>query len=187
MSWFARIFGGGISGVGKAMEGVAEVFTENTEKGAQRAHDLNAAVLAQFAAEFARPSRGLFDRFVDGLNRLPRPVMALGTIGLMIYAMNDPIGFAARMQGLQLVPEELWWLFGAIVSFYFGARELHKTRRARGRSDVAAVVQGIKQIEELLPTAPTTSSVVMPATAELTISSDPMENRPLLEALAKDT
>ena len=37
--------------------------------------------------------------------------------------MTDPIWFAARMQGLALVPEPLWWLMGAIVSFYFGARQ----------------------------------------------------------------
>jgi hypothetical protein len=39
------------------------------------------------------------------------------------------------MQGLQLVPEPLWWLLGAIVSFYFGARELHhqRTRILTGR------------------------------------------------------
>ena len=37
------------------------------------------------------------------------------------------------MQGLALVPEPLWWLLGAIVSFYFGARELHHQRtRSRG-------------------------------------------------------
>jgi hypothetical protein len=35
------------------------------------------------------------------------------------------------MQGLAYVPEPLWWLLGAVVSFYFGARELH---HYRGRS-----------------------------------------------------
>jgi hypothetical protein len=42
--------------------------------------------------------------------------------------MGDPAGFSVRMQGLALVPEPLWWLLGAIVSFYFGARELHYQR-----------------------------------------------------------
>jgi hypothetical protein len=63
-----------------------------------------------------------FDRFVDGLNRLPRPLLAFGTLGLFAAAMVDPIWFASRMQGLALVPEPLWWLVGAIISFYFGAR-----------------------------------------------------------------
>ena len=56
------------------------------------------------------------------------------TIGLTYlrpkrYAMTDPAGFSTRMQGLDTVPDPLWWLLGAIVSFYFGARELHYQRR----------------------------------------------------------
>lgn len=98
-----------------------EVFTENAEAGAGRDHDLRAAVLAQFASEFAVPRKGRFDRFMDGLNRVPRPMLALGTLGLFMSAMYDPIWFASRMQGIALVPEPLWWLLGAIVSFYFGA------------------------------------------------------------------
>ena len=34
--------------------------------------------------------------------------------------------------GLALVPEPLWWLLGAIVSFYFGAREAHYIRQRNG-------------------------------------------------------
>ncbi len=60
--------------------------------------------------------------------RVTRPMLALGTLGLFIYAMAEPVGFSTRMQGLGLVPEPLWWLLGAIVSFYFGARELHHQR-----------------------------------------------------------
>jgi hypothetical protein len=84
--------------------------------------------MEQYGAEFAGPGGGWFDRFVDGLNRLPRPMLALGTLGLFVYAMAEPVGFGTRMRGLALVPEPLWWLLGAIVSFYFGARELHHIR-----------------------------------------------------------
>jgi hypothetical protein len=35
------------------------------------------------------------------------------------------------MAGLAGVPEPLWWLLGAVVGFYFGARELHYLRRPR--------------------------------------------------------
>ena len=63
---------------------------------------------------------------IDGLNRLPRPLLAFGTLGLFISAMVNPIWFASRMQGIALVPEPLWWLMGAIVSFYFGARSQAK-------------------------------------------------------------
>ncbi|MEC7258735.1 MAG: 3TM-type holin, partial [Pseudomonadota bacterium] len=52
----------------------------------------------------------------------------LGTLGLFVAAMVDPLWFAERMQGIALVPEPLWWLLGVIVSFYFGARQQAKTQ-----------------------------------------------------------
>lgn len=113
----------------------AEVFRENAEAGAVRAADARADSLAQFAAEFTHPRRGLFDRIVDGLNRLPRPALALGTIWLFVAAMRAPDDFAQGMAGLALVPEPLWWLMGAIVSFYFGAR--HQVKAFEFQASVA--------------------------------------------------
>lgn len=109
----------------------AEVFRVNAEAEAQRDASASHAALAQFAAEFEGARQGWFDRFVDGLNRLPRPMMAFGVIGLFAAAMTDPVWFAARMAGIALVPEPLWWLLGAIVSFYFGARHQAKGQEFR--------------------------------------------------------
>ncbi len=106
----------------------AEVFRENAEKGAVRAADARADSLAQFAREFTHQQCGIFDRLVDGLNRLPRPALALGTIWLFVMAMQQPAQFRLGMEGLALVPEPLWWLMGAIVSFYFGARHQAKAQ-----------------------------------------------------------
>jgi hypothetical protein len=132
----------------------AEVFRENAEAAAQRASHAHSGAMRQFAAEFAVPRRGLFDRFMDGLNRLPRPMMALGTLGLFVAAMVDPIWFASRMQGIALVPEPLWWLLGAIVSFYFGAR--HQAKGQEFRRSVAetmaqagAVADNVQALEGL--------------------------------------
>lgn len=105
-----------------------EAFRENAEAGAEREVKLKAETLAQFAAEFQHPRKGWFDRFIDGLNRLPRPFLAFGTLGLFVAAMVDPVWFASRMSGIALVPDPLWWLMGAIVSFYFGARHQAKTQ-----------------------------------------------------------
>lgn len=114
--------------IGDAVGGVAEVFAGNRAE--REAGEFRAAVAAmtEFGAEFARAPAGRFDGFVDGLNRLPRPLLTFGTLGLFVYAMAAPTGFAVRMHGLDAVPEPLWWLLGAIVSFYFGARELHYQR-----------------------------------------------------------
>lgn len=118
----------------------AGVFAENKETGAERAAQMQRAALEQFGAEFALPRKGLFDRLVDGLNRLPRPGLALGTLGLFIAAMVSPVWFSARMEGLALVPDPLWWLLGAIVSFYFGARH-----QAKGQEFQERLIQGLAQ------------------------------------------
>ena len=128
------VFGGGRNAVRETVE----VFRENAESGAVRAHDLQTATLQQFAAEFAHVRKGRFDRFIDGLNRIPRPALALGTLGLFVVAMVDPIWFAARMQGIALVPEPLWWLLGAIISFYFGAR--HQAKGQEFQRSIAETV-----------------------------------------------
>lgn len=136
MQW---LFGGGVNHVGRAVQQVGGVFKPNAEAADMRNHQHEGVVQRQFAAEFAGDNGGWFNRFVNGLNRLPRPVLAFGTVGLFAYAMVDPIGFTTRMVGLDAVPDELWWLMGAIVSFYFGARELHKFRSGKDIDHVARV------------------------------------------------
>jgi hypothetical protein len=135
--------GGAVRQAGEAAAGVAEVFVGNeAEREAAAAKALQAAV-GELGAEFAGAPAGRFDGFVDGLNRLPRPLLALSTIGLFGYAMAAPAGFSVRMQGLALVPEPLWWLAGAIVSFYFGARELHHQRTRKIAMGLAAARSAI--------------------------------------------
>ncbi|NNK78619.1 MAG: methionine synthase I, partial [Litoreibacter sp.] len=123
--------GGGVRGVGQAIEGVAGAFRPNANKQLELEHEAFRAALGQFGAEFAKTGPGAFDRFVNALNRLPRPLLAFSTLGLFGFAMADPDAFSRRMVGLERVPEPLWWLLGAIVSFYFGARELHYARSPR--------------------------------------------------------
>src|SRR6056297_3359550 len=121
---FSFVFGGGRN----VVKDTVEVFRENAEAGAVREAQHKAEVVAQYGAEFAAPARGGFDRFMDGMNRVPRPAMALGTLGLFVAAMVEPVWFAERMQGIALVPEPLWWLMGVVVSFYFGARHQAKSQ-----------------------------------------------------------
>lgn len=120
--------GGTVTAVGTAAGNVAEIFTQNQTRRMELDEEAFARAMAEHGAEFATPQRTWFDSMVNGLNRLPRPLLTLGTMGLFVYAMVEPAGFSARMQGLALVPEPLWWLMGAIVSFYFGAREAHYFR-----------------------------------------------------------
>lgn len=124
------VFGGAktAEALGEAAIGLSRVFHVDETRALELAHDTRSAAMAAASAEFAHAGTTRFDRIVNGLNRLPRPLLALGTLGLFGFAMAAPEAFAARMTGLALVPDPLWWLLGAIVSFYFGARELHYRR-----------------------------------------------------------
>jgi Holin of 3TMs, for gene-transfer release len=128
------------------------VFVPNATKKMQAAQDAYLAAIDEHGEEFKYAAPGLFDRFVNGLNRMPRPMLALGTIGLFVYAMIDPIGFAQRMVGLNYVPEPLWWLLAAIVGFYFGAREAHYFRTrpvAAPKADAPARPEANPALDEL--------------------------------------
>ncbi|MDO5643870.1 MAG: holin family protein [Paracoccus sp. (in: a-proteobacteria)] len=114
--------------VSNAAVNVTEVFRENKTRRMELDEAAYAHAITQLSAEFGAGHRGWFDDLVNGMNRLPRPFLTLGTLGLFVYAMIEPAGFALRMTGLQAVPDPLWWLLGAIVSFYFGAREAHYFR-----------------------------------------------------------
>ena len=117
-----------VSALGEAAQGVAEVFLPSATKKMELSAEAQMAALRQLGEGYQHPALSWFDRLVNGLNRLPRPFLAFGTLGLFTYAMVDPEAFARRMVGLNAVPEPLWWLLGAIVAFYFGARETHYFR-----------------------------------------------------------
>ena len=138
-------------GQSNVVRDTVEVFRENAEAGAQRSAGVQGQAMTQYGAEFLVPRRGGFDRFMDGLNRLPRPALALGTLGLFVSAMIEPLWFAERMQGIALVPEPLWWLLGVIVSFYFGARHQVKAQDFQREivSSVSRVPEVLRNIGEI--------------------------------------
>lgn len=89
---------------------------------------LSDALNAEIPASAKRAGR--YNQMVDAVNRLPRPIMALGALLLVGYAMLDPAGFSNRMTALANMPEALWWLIGGVITFTFGARETHYLRNS---------------------------------------------------------
>ena len=130
------------------LKDTVEVFRANAEEEAERSQQLRIEALKQFAREYESKNDTPFNRFMDGVNRLPRPALALGTLGLFLAAMIDPIWFSARMQGIALVPEPLWWLLGVVVSFYFGAR--HQIKSQQFQKSVALSVARAPDVAENL-------------------------------------
>lgn len=184
---FGFLFGGGRNVVAET----AEVFRVNAEAADRRAHEATSTAMGQLAAEFAQPQLGWYDRFINGLNRLPRPMMALGTLGLIGSAMVDPVWFAERMVGIALVPEPLWWLMGAIVSFYFGARyqtqgQAFQRSIAETMARVPEVTANLAELQAMTP-GPVTPTVADAAPdAEATAAAiTPTENPALDEWRAR--
>lgn len=154
-SIFDIIFGGNRN----VLRETVEVFRPNAEADAIRHQDVQMEAMRAFSREFDRANKGWFDRMMDGVNRIPRPMMALGCIALFTSAMYDPVWFAQRMQGIALVPEPLWWLLGVIVSFYFGARHQAKNQEfqktvAGNVVKTAEIIENISALKGLSPTAP---------------------------------
>jgi hypothetical protein len=170
MGLMGSIFGAGaaVKDVGQAVTGVAEVFVGNQSQRDLATQAKYVEAITQFGAEF-QPAGARFDRFMNGLNRMPRPLLTMGTIGLFVYAMAAPVGFSRRMEGLQLVPEPLWWLLGAIVSFYFGARELHYQRVRSALEAPRAVLEAIGAVDD----APEPEAVTKPAPAAAPATAKP--------------
>lgn len=158
---------------GKTIKDTAEVLVGNKAEEARLENAEFTEVLKQFGAEFAGARSGWFDRFVDGMNRLPRPVLAFGTMGLFGFAMSAPQSFALRMEGLALVPEPLWWLMGAIISFYFGARELQYRR------DGVSIERLQRDVGQLSARAVTAETV--PEAAASAVGGDPDYNAAVAE------
>jgi hypothetical protein len=81
------------------------------------------AWLRQLAAELhPRARRTRWDAFIDGLNRLPRPLIMLSVGALFVLAPLDPLRFAQIARAYELLPDGFWALLSVIVAFYFGGR-----------------------------------------------------------------
>jgi hypothetical protein len=125
MSWWNLI-----PGVFRPAKELVEVFKPNAEQQAERGHVERMALsaqdlasLQQFAAEFhPREQRTWWDSFMDGLNRLPRPLMTLGILGFFVLAPLDPLRFMQIATAYEMMPDGFWALLGIVVAFYFGGR-----------------------------------------------------------------
>jgi len=133
MKWFlGRLFGGGAQAVAGAVKDVAEVFVPNAE--GQAARDAADAMSArgQFAGEF-REIKTWWDSLIDGLNRLPRPVLVFMAIWYLFLSFGDKDKFLDVNEGLASIPEPMWWIIGSIIGFYFSFRSGEKVHYAAAK------------------------------------------------------
>ncbi len=125
MSWWSAI-----TALFRPARELVEVFKPNAEHEAERSHlerlaltEQEMASLQQFAAEFqAREGRTWWDSLVDGLNRLPRPLITLGILAFFVLAPLEPVRFLEIARAYQMMPDGFWALLSVIIAFYFGGR-----------------------------------------------------------------
>ena len=149
-----------IFGAAKALlpsiKDVAEVFVGNRKDRERNEFDEQIAIHKEQGDTFTYQvaNRTYFDGFIDGINRLPRPLMTLGIIYLVILAVRDPSGFSVAMKALETVPVWLSTIITIIIVFWFGSRAIAK--------DIPRQVQAAKLV------SPSRKAVVSTASPEMT-------------------
>jgi hypothetical protein len=146
MSWWSAL-----TGLFRPAKELIEVFKPNAEMAAVRGHEETMALseqdmasLQQFAAEFhARERRTWWDSLVDGLNRLPRPLITLGILAFFVLAPFEPVRFLEIAKVYQLMPDGFWALLSVIVAFYFGGRMQLKRQDMAVKGGALMVAQAI--------------------------------------------
>lgn len=158
MAWWNAL--GGIFSSGKSL---AEVFVENKENKGQRKHDeamadidRDVASLHQFTHEFhQRSNRTWWDSFVDGLNRLPRPLLTISVLSFFVLAPLNPTRFLEIAKAYELMPPGYWALISVIIGFYFGGRMQLKSQdmtikknAMQAAKDLVSMRKEFRQLEQ---------------------------------------
>ena len=120
MNWLRALFGfGGTKGVVEQIVDTKERFNP----GPVKKHEMNldqlkaedASQTSARSAQEAPTHDDLFNRVVDGLNRLPRPLFAFWAFGMLSGVLPEP-------QHLKLINPLVLNIVWTIIGFYFGIR-----------------------------------------------------------------
>lgn len=176
-----------LGGLGSTVQGVSRGIATFTGDKVQREgniHEEQMAVSQGMAAEYQyRGHRTWFDALVDGLNRIPRPLLAFEAIALPHWAIMDPVGFSVAMQALALMPEWLAIIFGQVVLLFFGGRMLDRWNgkmKGPSKEEVQQVLDNIKELKSLK--APDdTRMAEEDYQSELKDTTKPMSNEAIME------
>jgi hypothetical protein len=148
-SWlFSKAAAGVIESTGEAITKVVRVTKGDKAAVQEHIHDEQMATLSEHASEFvSRPTRTKWDSFIDGLNRLPRPLIVLWVCVFFVWPFFGPESFLQYVLSMELIPDSLWMIFLTILGFYFGGRvisqDIKPPRLSEAQRDYA-----LRQIEK---------------------------------------
>lgn len=121
-----------LSGNASSIKDIAEVFFGNKkERDAQiAANEFNEQIEIHKEAaagySYASPARNWFDSLIDGINRLPRPLMAFLAIWFMVWPMMQPERYIESVKAMGQAPEWISTFVTIVVVFFFGSRTIAK-------------------------------------------------------------
>lgn len=183
---------GALTSLFRPAKELVEVFKPNAEKEAERQHaerlnlgEQDLASLEQFAAEFeSKRTATKWDSFIDGMNRLPRPLITLGILGLFVLAPADPIRFLQIARAYEIMPDGFWALLSIIIAFYFGGR-MQVTRQQmavkggalEAAKDIVEARKALRALEGDDEEAETTIAAPIPLAPSPGIEPAPTRNR----------
>ncbi len=144
-----------LTGIPIVGELIKTVFGSRLERDRFQA-DARSAVYQQFAAEFGH-GKTWWDSLIDGLNRLPRPIMTFGVIYLFVWCARDPAAFVEYAIALQAMPKEGWFILGAVVTFWFAAKLPKDFGKYKVNGEAMQVAKQISDSREMQTTAPPTT------------------------------
>jgi len=148
LSWITRGGANTVSNIAQSVSGAITPFTGDKNKTEQNIHTENLGGQEMYKAEWAVPEKkGLFNQFVDGANRLVRPMFTYGIVALFAYACIDPEHFSIIAQSFVIIPESMWYIMWTVVGFWFGGRIVQEaaTKKFAPNPNAVAIAQGISQ------------------------------------------
>ena len=139
----------GLIGILSGANKLAKTFIGDKAAKEANFHAEQMEIQRGYQSEFLAPEKkGWFNQLIDGYNRLMRPAMTSGIIYLFIWACVDPVEFTLTVQALQIIPDMMWYVLLAIISFWFGGRILEKAPMKITANEIAKSKEISKKIKE---------------------------------------
>lgn len=147
---------GALTGLVPHVKEVLEAVIGNKKESNAATAAENTAIYEAYGKEwsYAAVNRNKWDSLWDGLNRMPRPLLGLGTFLVFAIAFIDPDHAGRSFAALAKLPSEAWALLVLVVTFYFGSRYLEKGSALKGamgiveRQAATAPVSGNPVVEQ---------------------------------------
>lgn len=97
----------------------------------------------------------IWTRFVDGINRLPRPLFTFGLLYLFSLGLWDPLKLQEYFFTLSKAPGMFWTVSLTILAFWFGSKIIEKSplnfdiQKWKAKMDMVDRIKVIKEFEKL--------------------------------------